>query len=238
MISVCIATYNGGKYIRKQLESILCQLGDNDEVLISDDGSTDNTLDIIRQLHDSRIRVVHGPMKGSPVLNFENALNNAKGDYIFLSDQDDEWKSEKVNTMMKCLEKYDCVCSDCEVVYTDKKEEIVHLEPSFYKFNNTKQGKFYNLIVTNGYLGCCMAFSKRILDKALPFPADCPMHDIWLGNVSAFYYSMEFIPERLIQFHRHNTNASTTGRPSAHTFTGKIKLRLNVAVALIKRFFK
>lgn len=238
MISVCIATYNGARFIRKQLESILPQLGEKDEVVVSDDGSVDGTVSAVESLHDSRIRVVTGPKKGTPVLNFEHALKEAKGDYIFLSDQDDVWMPEKVDVMMRYLEKYDCVCSDCEVVYTDQDEKILHKNPSFYAYNNTRQGVLYNLFLKNGYLGCCMAFNRKVLKKALPFPVECPMHDIWLGNISACYYSMKFIPEKLIIFHRHNSNASTTGRPSAYTLYGKIRLRLVVAMALMKRLLK
>lgn len=103
MISVCVATYNGEMYIRQQLQSILCQLADSDEVIISDDGSTDGTLTVIREINDKRIRLIDGPRRQSPTLNFENALRQAKGDHIFLSDQDDVWKPEKVAVCMKWL---------------------------------------------------------------------------------------------------------------------------------------
>ena len=75
MISVCIATYNGEKYIGEQIASILKQLNANDEVIISDDGSTDATLSIIKTFQDPRIRVIPGPQKHSPTLNFENVLH-------------------------------------------------------------------------------------------------------------------------------------------------------------------
>ena len=84
MISVCIATYNGARYIAEQLASILKQLSAEDEVVVSDDGSTDGTIDIVRSLNDRRIRIVDGPRRHSPTLNFERALRNAKGEYIFL----------------------------------------------------------------------------------------------------------------------------------------------------------
>ena len=89
MISVCIASYNGADYILDQLKSILPQLRANDEIIVSDDHSTDGTPDLVRSLNDSRIRLVEGPCKGSPIPNFEYALSLAQGDYIFLSDRDD-----------------------------------------------------------------------------------------------------------------------------------------------------
>ena len=103
MISVCIATYNGEKYIREQLDSILPQLGLDDEVIISDDSSTDNTLKIIEEYNDCRIKIFSNNKFYSPILNFENALKKAQGDFIFLSDQDDIWKSNKVEVVMKYL---------------------------------------------------------------------------------------------------------------------------------------
>ena len=103
MISVCMATYNGEKYIRQQICSIISQIGEGDEVIISDDGSTDSTLDTIRSMADSRIRIVKGPCRRSPTLNFENALSHAQGDYIFLADQDDVWLPGKVSACVQWL---------------------------------------------------------------------------------------------------------------------------------------
>jgi glycosyltransferase involved in cell wall biosynthesis len=85
--SVCLATHNGAKYIAVQLESILKQLSENDEVIISDESSTDRTLDIIKNFKDKRIKVYEHNGLYSPILNFENALKKASGDIIFLSDQ-------------------------------------------------------------------------------------------------------------------------------------------------------
>ena len=116
MISVCIATYNGSRFIDRQLRSILCQLGPDDEVVVSDDGSADDTLSIIRQFGDSRIRIIDGPHRHSPIWNFEKAMQAAKGDYIFLSDQDDEWLPSKVKVSMTYLQEYDCIVSDNRVV--------------------------------------------------------------------------------------------------------------------------
>ena len=103
MISVCMATYNGEKYIELQLRSILPQLSEDDEVIVSDDASTDQTLDVVRRLNDNRIKIVHHETDHGYTRNFENALKYAKGDYIFLSDQDDEWLPEKVQVTLQAL---------------------------------------------------------------------------------------------------------------------------------------
>lgn len=206
MISVCIATYNGEKFIRQQISSIISQIGDKDEIIVSDDGSADSTVSIIQGFGDKRIKIIKGPEKKSPTLNFENALRHACGDYIFLADQDDVWKSNKVSTCMQWLCKYDCVVSDAEM--TDGKLNII--ESSYYKVHSTKTSRYYNLLLKNGYMGCCMAFSRRVLDAALPFPEDIPMHDIWIGNIAAFKFSVRFIPDRLVMFRCHGNNSSFT----------------------------
>ena len=108
-IVVLMSTYNGEKYIKEQVDSILSQLSDSDELIISDDLSTDKTLDILSSYNDKRIKVInHQPHKGLPphvyaTLNFENALKNAKGDYIFLSDQDDVWLEDKLAVAAKAI---------------------------------------------------------------------------------------------------------------------------------------
>lgn len=212
MISVCIATYNGEKYIQEQLASILPQLGRDDEVIISDDGSTDNTLNAIMALSDERIKIKNGPRRHSPIWNFENALKQAKGEYIFLADQDDVWKPNKVEVCMRWMQIYDCVISDAEV--TDSALNMT--ASSLYKMLHVRTGKLYNACWKNGYTGCCMAFRRSILKLALPFPADIPMHDIWIGNLAAFHYRVKFVDDKLIYFRRHNDTNSCNGKGSRY----------------------
>jgi len=223
MISVCLAAYNGEEYIREQIASILPQLSDDDELLISDDGSTDGTLDIVRSFNAPQIRLLQGPCKGI-VANFNHLLENARGEYIFLSDQDDIWMPNKVETMLAALQEADCVVSDCEVV----KGNLQTMDESFYHRNRTRRGRLYNLLVRNGYLGCCLAFKRCILERALPLRNDLPMHDIWIGNVAAFYYSVRFIPEKLIRFRRHRHTASPTAHRSTFSFLQKLGFRWRI----------
>ena len=224
MISVCIATYNGERFIERQVTSILSQIDVKDEVIVADDGSVDNTLTILRDLNDPRIRIVDGAHRHSPTWNFEKALKEARGEYIFLSDQDDVWMPEKVAVTMRYLQQYDCVVSDNVTVAAD--DSVI--SDSFYAVNNTRPGKYYNLLLKNGYLGCCMAFRRNVLDAALPFPADIPMHDIWIGNVAAFKYSVCFIPDKLMHYNRHGDNASTASAPSAYSLRQKLGFRWSV----------
>ena len=230
MISVCIATYNGERYIRQQIESIVCQLNVDDEIIVSDDGSTDGTIDIVKGIGDKRIKIIEGPGRKSPILNFECALKASKGDFIFLSDQDDVWKPDKVEICMKWLKTYHCVVSDAEV--TDNR--LKPLYPSLYAIMQVRQGRIYNTIWKNGYTGCCMAFRRDVVEASLPFPKDIPMHDIWIGNVAAYKYNVIFIPDRLIHFRRHENTISCNGKGSKFTIWQQMKFRLNIIKNIIR----
>ncbi len=230
MITVCIATYNGERYIREQMESILPQLKTGDEVIVSDDGSTDDTLHIIRSMSDRRIRIIDGPRRHSPTLNFENALRHAKGDIIFLADQDDVWQRDKVDVCMRALSDCHCVVSDA--IVTDQRLNVIN--SSMYTMMNVRTGRLYNLLWRNGYTGCCMAFRRDVLRYALPFPDSVPMHDIWIGNVSAFCLSVKFISDKLIMFRRHEHTASCNGKGSKFSMRKKIMFRWNTAKEIIR----
>jgi len=223
MISVCIPTYNGARYIRQQLQSILVQLGAEDEVIISDDSSTDNTVQIIREFGDPRIKLHTAQRFKSPIYNLEHALLQAKGDYIFLSDQDDVWKESKVSVMRDYLERYDVVV--CDSIVVDDRLEPVHA--SYFELMGSGSGIVKNLL-KNTYLGCCMALNRKILAKALPFPHDIPMHDIWLGFVGDVCGRTIFINEKLTLYRRHGNNASTTTSRSPYSIGQKIRFRWNL----------
>lgn len=231
MLSVCMPTYNGEKFIGRQLASILNQLGENDEVVISDDSSTDRTVEIIKSFNDKRIRLLEGNKFHSPIYNLENALKNARGDFIFLSDQDDEWTEEKVKICLENLKNFDLVIHDADVVDAEGKE----IAESFFKINHTKSGKIYNLL-KNGYVGCCMCFSKKLLNSLLPFPKNLPMHDIYIGNYAAFNgFKVKFISDRLIHYRRHGNNASITGEKSHRKLSDRIADRIRIWKSIRKR---
>ncbi len=224
-----MATYNGKKYIRQQLESILLQLSESDEVIVSDDSSTDNTLEIIESFKDKRIKIFRGNSFKNPIFNFEFALKQAKGDFIFLSDQDDFWLENKVEVTMKYLKYYDMIVSDCYVT-----DELLQIQQnSFFELKNSKPGFFYNFY-RNTYSGNCMAFRKSVLNKALPFPKSIPMHDIWLGAVCDLLFKVKFIEEKLIYFRRHGENSSSSSEKSKYNFFNKLMFRVNIILAIPK----
>ncbi len=230
MISVCMATYNGEKYIKEQLSSILSQLSEKDEIIVSDDSSTDKTVEIIESFQDKRIKILKNNKFRQPNLNFENTLKYSKGDIIFLSDQDDVWVKNKVEIILNQLKKYDLIVSDAFI--TDKKLNITN--ESLFSEVNSNRGILKN-IIKNTYYGCCMAFKREVLKKALPFPKTREIgHDLWLGIIADRYFKVKFLKEKLIYFRRHE-NTLTTIKKSKRRLIVKLLGRVKVLYYFLKK---
>ena len=231
-ISVAVAAYNGGKYIREQMDSILRNLTSDDEVVVSDDGSTDGTLTILKEYQNKKIpvKVIRGPGKGIKQ-NINNALENCLGKYIFLADQDDVWTDNKVDEVMKYLGKNGCmlVCHDAQVMNADLTEIKM---TSFFSYRGSKPG-FLNNLLKNRYMGCCMAFDKSLLPYALPIPDEIEMHDQWIGVINDMRGGNSvFIGDKLLLYRRHDTNVSDF---SHGTVPEMISRRIRLLRAILKR---
>lgn len=232
MISVCIATYNGASYLEEQLNSILPQLGSKDQVIVSDDGSTDETLFILKKYaqEDARILLYAGPGKGV-VANFNYAISKSTGEFIFLADQDDVWLPGKVANIMHYFKEHpntELIISDLTIV--NEKLEII--TPSYFAFRHVKLGFFKNL-VRNGYIGAGMAFKSTLKDLALPIPATIPMHDMWFGLIADIQKKSAVLPQQLTLYRRHDFNASEIKTKAS--FYQMLKWRLSISWALIQR---
>lgn len=213
-ISVAMATYNGEKYLPKQLDSILENLTLEDEIVISDDGSTDDTRKILEayQLKYKNIRLLEGPKQGV-IANFEHAIRSCEGEYIFLSDQDDVWMENKVEQMLLAFDttKAHLVIHDARVVNEDLSKTMME---SFFAYRGSKPGVWENLL-KNRYMGCCMAFKRELVDLLLPIPRDIPMHDQWIGLVSDYIFGKScFLSENLLLYRRHENAVSDFGHNS------------------------
>ena len=225
-ISVAMAAYNGELYIKEQLDSILAQLGEEDEVIVSDDnpGSEMSKLVWGTAKTDSRIRYIEGPQKGV-VKNFENALKACSGDIIFLSDQDDVWLPDKVDSVLAEFKKgADLVLHDAAV--TDGNLNIT--EPSFFAIRKSNVDYKSNLI-KNTFVGCCMAFTKEVMNESLPFPEGLPMHDWWIALLAIKKRrKVVLLDKPFILWRRHGDNV-TGGKTSAYQ---KIIWRLRILLSL------
>lgn len=234
MISVCIPTYNGEKFIKQQLDSILFQLAEKDEIIISDDSSTDRTIEIIKSYKDERIILLELQKFKSPIFNLENALKHAKGDYIFLADQDDIWYSDKVRVVLKHLENHQLVVTDCNLI----DEENHTIESSFFRNINSGEGFLKNM-VKNTYLGCCMAFHKSVLKYTLPFPKKIAMHDQWIGLNAGLFSSVYFCDEQLMGYRKHKDNQTPfTGGISGNSILFKLRYRIEMLFLILINWMK
>lgn len=205
MNTVCIATYNGEQYIEQQVRSILDQIAIDDEVIISDDGSTDKTLKIVDSIGDKRIRVRHSNAHYFKD-NFVEAMREANGDRIFLSDQDDVWLPGKYERCLQELQSVDLVCTNSKM--TDSELHII--EPNFFSIYHSGPGVIKNAM-NNTYYGSCMAFRRSLLQYALPMPDTREIgHDIWLGLVAEMMGKVKFIDTPYLLYRRHKEAKTTT----------------------------
>lgn len=206
-ISVCMAVYNGAAYLRPQMQSILAQLRENDEVVVVDDASQDNSAEILRGISDSRVRVFRNDHNLGVLASFEKAMRLARGDFLFLSDQDDLWlpgKRDKILEEFSLYPSVTLVSSDAQII---DGSGIVLADSFFSQRGRFSAGVLHNL-VKNKYLGCTLAFRKSMLKRFLPIPKDVPMHDMWFGLVNDIYGKTHYIDQPLIAYRRHGKNVS------------------------------
>ncbi len=233
-ISVCMATYNGEKYLKKQLDSVLKNLTECDELIISDDGSSDRSVRILTEYAQKykQIRILKGPQRGV-VKNFENALQNVNGEFVFLCDQDDEWEEDKVKMVIEQFELNKDICliiHDAVVIDSNGKK----INSSFFSIRSSKSG-FIKNIYKNSYIGCCMAFKKQLLDCILPIPEKVEMHDWWIGLLAECEGKSLFINDKLIKYRRHENNVS---KMEHYGLSRMIKNRCVMLFYIIKRRLK
>ena len=211
MMSVALAAYQGEDYIEAQLRSILPQLEQGDEIIVSDDKPGGATERIVRRVMADDPRVIYVEGKGQGVVaNFVNAIRHCRGDKIFLSDQDDVWLPDKVRRVMDAFDAGATLVLHNAYV-TDKDLNIT--DYSFFALRGSKPG-FVRNIIKNSYMGCCMAFDRKLLKKIMPMPKHLPMHDQWIGLMGEMYGKVTFLDAPLIYYRRTGNNV-TGGKTSA-----------------------
>lgn len=232
MVSICITTYNGEKFILEQLNSILEQIDEKDEIIITDDDSLDRTREIIEELGDPRIYFYSNQTRLGYTKNFEKALKKSSGDIIFLCDQDDIWTPNKYTTIKLDLIDNDFVVHDAVIV--NEKRKV--LFPSFFNWRGVHFTLFGN-IFKFGFLGCCMAFKRSVLEMALPFPKKEKLatFDNWLFLIGIKKFKVKFQKKPLIEYRRHDSNASSGGSTSRKSIVFKINYRIYIILKLTQR---
>lgn len=239
-----MASHNGEKYIGEQIASIIEQLSQDDELIISDDGSTDNTIQIIKSFNDSRIKLIH--LKQDPSFskhshssfyyasaNFINALKHVKGDFIFLSDQDDIWNHDKIKICLEELKEADIIKHNYSIA---NKLGIIEKK---YVYNKSKYNSLdiYKSIKYLPFRGCCIAFNRKVLNKCFPFPKKCLQHDSWIALIAQINgFKFKFVDIDLIWHRKHNNNVSELKSPNSLIY--KIKYRLILIFQLMNHQIK
>jgi glycosyltransferase involved in cell wall biosynthesis len=229
-ISVCMAAYNGERFIVPQLQSILSQLADGDEVIVVDDASSDRTREVVRELQEEKIRLIEHDKNRGVSRTFEDAIQSACNDIIFLSDQDDLWVPTKVQTILQQFvanPELTLVATDAAII--DDQGALV-LKSYFAGKGKFRPGLFANLL-HNWYGGCTLAFRASIRRQILPLPHEYDvLHDIWIGVRNSLSHGHTvFIPESLVLNRRHATTATGRGKL---TLWRRLRTRMHLLLAI------
>ena len=207
-ISVCMATYNGERFVREQLVSVLSQLGPEDEVIVVDDKSLDSTRETIISLNDARLRLIEHQEQRGIVKSFEHAVRSASGDILFLCDQDDVWAPNKVSRVMKVFAEQpsiSLVTTNFSVI-----DERGRIYPGEKLGRRPFDHRLLPNLLSNRFQGSTMAFRSSLLPSLLPFPKGCHLlHDAWIGlRNTVIGGHCYYLDEDLLFYRRHAHNAS------------------------------
>jgi glycosyltransferase involved in cell wall biosynthesis len=210
-----MATYNGSQFISLQIESILKQLGDDDEVIVVDDLSTDNTVSLISAFNDARIKIFQNQHNLGHVKAFDRAIALSKNEFIFLSDQDDVWIDGRVSKMLDCLMvshksvlTSNSVFIDAKGFLIEKKIHPIKSKESAYHLQNILR------IFSGGinYFGCTMVFDRNIAQVALPIPRYIESHDLWIAMIGNILAINLHIDDETIYRRIHGSNVTNSNR--------------------------
>lgn len=217
-VAIIMATYNGEKYVREQIESILASTYTDFEIFIFDDGSRDNTIDIIREyekLYPSKIHIHQNDTNLGVTTNFLHAVARTTMDYIMLCDQDDVWKPDKIAKTLKRMKNMEsqlgkdlplAVFTDADIVDA----QLNNISNSFFKFNHLNPGKtdLPHILMENKLIGCTVMINSSIrkLLHNYPLPIHAKFHDWWIAIMASSMGKISFINEGTLFYRQHTGN--------------------------------
>lgn len=199
LVSVIIPTYNREKTIQKALESVLNQSYHGIEVIVSDDGSTDNTIQIVREmmLKDSRVQLIGDGKNHGACYARNQGIEIAQGEYIAFQDSDDIWKKNKIERCLKHLEEKNVDCVFHQVISMNVKNQIVAPQ---YDFNNCKDKMLH--VLTRGAGNTQTFFAKAYVFKDIHFDERLPRSQDWEIMIRVVEkYNVYFIEEPLVEYY-------------------------------------
>lgn len=215
-VAILLATYNGGRYLEEQLRSLYSQTYKDWTLYVHDDGSVDNTLDIVRQyqMRHPNIIIMDSPPAGGAKANFLSMAQRVDADYYFFCDQDDVWLDKKIELSLNAVKSVEAeepdipVAAFCDLYVVDSRLNVV--SDSFLKY----EGIYPQFLRTLSELGACnlcpgcsMVFNRRARDVVV-FPADkATMHDAWVVLCTAKYGGrLKWIDKPLVKYRQHRDN--------------------------------
>ena len=228
-VSVCMAAYNGAQYIQEQLQSILVQLSAEDEVIIVDDASTDQTRARIMESADPRIKLIENGNNTGIRASFERALRNATGEILFFSDQDDIWHRDKVTEVLGVFK--DDVAITLVLTNGIKIDKDGKVTAKRVLRTPVRLG-IVNTLAKNPYYGCLMAFRREMLELCLPIPLSNATHDSWIGTINSLLGKSLYLDKDLVYYRRHGANAT---KEVHGPILKMIAFRVNFAAHLLRR---
>ncbi|WP_370895465.1 glycosyltransferase [Chryseobacterium gossypii] len=212
-ISVCMASYNGGCYISEQIDSILVQLIPGDELIIIDDCSTDNTIDIIKSFQSHYIKLFSNEKNIGHVRTFERALGLASKNYICFSDQDDIWLPGRLEKLYNTIKKQNVLLVASNFHINNESNNRIE----FLRLKNENSNRFSENIHRifkgkSAYYGCTMIMQRRFLEYIFPFPAYIEAHDLWMAISANILKSIYHLEDDTLIYRVHYNNESLKKR--------------------------
>jgi len=236
-VSVCMATYNGARYVAAQLTSILDQLGADDEVVVVDDASTDDTVERLRELGDPRIRVVEAPHNRGYVATFAQALGLASRDVVLLADQDDVWVAGRVDLMVGGLAQGEVVAANLGTLDGPAAIRGPYGQRDWRLRSDQSRQHVRNVLgILAGnrpYYGCAMGVRRSSLERVLPFPGFLTeSHDLWIALYGNVARSIVHLDDRTVLRRFHGENV-TPDRPRGLVQVARSRLLLLRGAAIL-----
>jgi glycosyltransferase involved in cell wall biosynthesis len=248
MISVALAAYNGEKYIREQIDSILNQTYQDFELIVCDDCSIDSTWAILQEYEqrDSRIHCYLNEKNLGLNKNFEKAIKLCTGEYIAISDQDDIWTADHLAGLLENIGDNLICCGDSMLV-NEKGENIYKHSEIFYDISliDTAEKRILRILYGgNPFCGACMLVKKEALQRILPIQNFIGNYDVWFSLCACVQDSLGYIPIIVRYFRQHSLNVSGSHRKwslkrSLHNFTlikHNASGRIDFCTELFKRY--
>ncbi len=205
-----MATYRGAAYVAEQIESILIQLGPNDELIIIDDASPDGTVGEIRKFADSRMTLLEAPQNQGYVKSFEQAVLASRGEFVFLADQDDVWIPGRLGLMLDALQGHSVVATNFDVLGGGSRGNVPELKSG--DSNHFLRNIFGTVVGYRPYYGCGMAMTRQQAEIFVPVPPYLKeSHDLWLALCGNVAKSMVHLDEPTLLRRLHDENVTPRG---------------------------